>query len=80
MSCNANIKFDKFREHVLHRLGFDCMATGHYARVQQGHELCAPRLLRGVDESKDQSYFLATTAVIVLLYTASCCLVGKDLF
>ena len=59
VSCNSQIKFHKFREHVLDRLKFDRMATGHYVRsVGQ-----PPQLLRGIDFSKDQSYFLSTTAV-----------------
>mmetsp|Transcript_25788 Transcript_25788/g.48398 ORF Transcript_25788/g.48398 Transcript_25788/m.48398 type:complete len:445 (+) Transcript_25788:54-1388(+) len=58
VSCNSHIKFHKFREHVLYKLQFDCMATGHYVRAT-GHP---PSLLRGRDLSKDQSYFLSTTA------------------
>ena len=53
--CNAEIKFKAFLDHAL-RLGADHIATGHYARVRE----CAGRfeLLKGVDTSKDQSYFL----------------------
>lgn len=53
--CNREIKFKVFLEHA-HDLGASHMATGHYVRkrVRDGlHEL-----LRGVDENKDQSYFL----------------------
>jgi len=57
--CNAEIKFKAFLDHAT-TLGADCMATGHYARVRaapdaQGlhYQLC-----KGLDASKDQSYFL----------------------
>ena len=53
--CNAEIKFRAFLDHAMH-LGADKIATGHYARVRenaQGFEL-----LRGLDATKDQSYFL----------------------
>lgn len=53
--CNKEIKFKAFLEHAL-TLGADYVATGHYARVvyQDGHY----RMLRGVDDNKDQTYFL----------------------
>ena len=53
--CNREIKFHAFLDHAL-TLGADRIATGHYARtrVVDGHT----RLLRGVDDGKDQSYFL----------------------
>src|SRR3954452_19583537 len=53
--CNAEIKFKAFLDHAM-RLGAEKIATGHYARVRErdGHF----QLLKGLDESKDQSYFL----------------------
>src|SRR5471032_1348637 len=54
--CNAEIKFKAFLDHAM-KLGADMIATGHYARVRQaesGHF----ELLKAVDASKDQSYFL----------------------
>jgi len=54
--CNREVKFQPFREHAL-RLGADFVATGHYARVET--HLDGPRLLRAVDDNKDQTYFLA---------------------
>lgn len=53
--CNKEIKFKAFLDHAL-TLGADYVATGHYARVmnRDGHY----RLLRGVDDNKDQTYFL----------------------
>jgi len=53
--CNAEIKFKAFLDHAL-RLGADRIATGHYARVRETSGRF--ELLRGVDGSKDQSYFL----------------------
>ena len=58
--CNAEIKFKAFLDHAL-RLGAQSIATGHYARVRrvvdaEGGERF--ELLRGLDTSKDQSYFL----------------------
>ena len=39
------------------KLGFDLLATGHYARVEHGeHE---SKMLRGLDDNKDQTYFLS---------------------
>lgn len=53
--CNSNTKF----RDLLARgeaLGCDRIATGHYVRVEHGAE--ESWLLRGLDEGKDQSYFL----------------------
>ncbi len=54
--CNSNTKIP----HLLERgrlLGCEVIATGHYARTAAGDE-GATRVLRGVDDSKDQTYFL----------------------
>ncbi|OYU28181.1 MAG: tRNA 2-thiouridine(34) synthase MnmA [Burkholderiales bacterium PBB2] len=53
--CNAEIKFKAFLDHAM-RLGAEKIATGHYARVRQRNG--RTELLKGVDNSKDQSYFL----------------------
>lgn len=50
--CNRYIKFDLFLKEAK-KLGADYVATGHYARIQDGN------LARAVDLNKDQSYFLA---------------------
>jgi tRNA-specific 2-thiouridylase len=55
--CNAEIKFKAFLDHAM-RLGADCIATGHYARVRQNESTQFFELLKGLDASKDQSYFL----------------------
>ena len=54
--CNHRIKFDLFLEAARER-GCAFVATGHHARIRR--EGGAPRLLRGRDPDKDQSYFLA---------------------
>ncbi len=57
--CNAEIKFKAFLDHAL-RLGADAIATGHYARVRRVEDGAGARfeLLKAIDASKDQSYFL----------------------
>lgn len=52
LMCNKYIKFDLFIKEAK-KLGADYIATGHYARMEDGH------LLRGIDSNKDQTYFLA---------------------
>ncbi|HEY1459883.1 MAG TPA: tRNA 2-thiouridine(34) synthase MnmA [Casimicrobiaceae bacterium] len=53
--CNSEIKFKAFLE-LAQSMGADAVATGHYARVRTIDG--ATQLLRAVDTSKDQSYFL----------------------
>ena len=53
--CNKEIKFKAFLEHA-QVLGADRIATGHY--VRSDHQSGETRLLRGLDNNKDQSYFL----------------------
>jgi len=55
--CNREIKFGVCFDYA-RRLGAEWVATGHYARVEHGTDGTSPRLLRGVDAGKDQSYFL----------------------
>ncbi len=50
--CNKYIKFDMFLKEAK-KLGADYIATGHYARLENG------KLLRGIDTNKDQTYFLS---------------------
>ena len=50
--CNKYIKFDMFAKKAK-ELGADYIATGHYARMKDG------KLLRGIDDNKDQTYFLS---------------------
>ncbi len=53
--CNREIKFKVFLEYA-EMLGAEKIATGHYVRggIKDGR----PRLLKGMDANKDQSYFL----------------------
>ena len=55
IACNRQIKFALLLDKVL-GMGVEYLATGHYARVQSS--LGGFSLLRGIDSSKDQSYFL----------------------
>lgn len=58
--CNKEIKFGMFLDWAL-KEGFDFVATGHYARVkasQNTGDLVKYKLLKGLDDNKDQSYFL----------------------
>ena len=55
--CNAEIKFKSFLDHAM-RLGAEKIATGHYARVRHNMVSGLFELLKGLDPSKDQSYFL----------------------
>jgi len=50
--CNREIKFGKLLQ-KMKELDCEKLATGHYTRIRGG------KLLRGIDETKDQSYFLS---------------------
>lgn len=61
LECNRHVKF----RHLVKRaklLGAHCLATGHYARIEPGDPDAGEphRLLRAVDDRKDQSYVLHT--------------------
>lgn len=53
--CNKEIKFKAFLNYA-YEFGADLIATGHYARLRRDEK--NTYLLKGVDASKDQSYFL----------------------
>lgn len=55
IECNRHLKFDRLLTRA-EALGFDAIATGHHARI--GGSSDAPRIERGVDAAKDQSYVL----------------------
>ena len=57
IDCNRCLKFGALLERAL-LLGYDYLATGHYARVELDEASGKYRLLRGRDRSKDQSYVL----------------------
>ena len=60
--CNQEIKFKLFYEKAI-AAGADYIATGHYARVKDG------KLLRAIDENKDQTYFLYRISEEALAHT-----------
>jgi len=55
--CNKEIKFKAFLDYAT-VLGAEYIATGHYVRVERSNG--ASLMLRGIDNNKDQSYFLYT--------------------
>ena len=59
--CNKEVKFKAFLDYAL-TLGADYIATGHYARRGFSGETGKAPLLRGLDNNKDQSYFLHAVA------------------
>ncbi|TDB56245.1 tRNA 2-thiouridine(34) synthase MnmA [Photorhabdus luminescens] len=67
--CNKEIKFKAFLEFAAEDLGADYIATGHYVRRKDING--KSQLLRGLDNNKDQSYFL---------YTLSCQQIAQSLF
>lgn len=59
--CNKEVKFKAFLDYAL-TLGADYIATGHYARRGFSDETGKAPLLCGLDNNKDQSYFLHAVA------------------
>ena len=55
--CNNHVKFDQLLV-TARQIGAERIATGHYARVRHNPQSGRYELLRAVDESKDQTYFL----------------------
>jgi tRNA-specific 2-thiouridylase len=55
--CNTEIKFERFIA-LARQIGAERVATGHYARIRRDERTGRSQLLRGVDRSKDQAYFL----------------------
>ncbi len=65
--CNKYVKFKAFLDYAVQDLGADYIATGHYARVRgAAGELF---LLKGLDQGKEQSYFLYTLKQHELAHT-----------
>jgi tRNA-specific 2-thiouridylase len=56
--CNKAVKFGPMLTYARETLGIDKIATGHYARIHYHAESDRYQLLRAVDLTKDQSYFL----------------------
>ena len=57
VACNQHIKFGFLLQKAL-SLNADCLASGHYARIEHSDD--SYHLLKGIDRSRDQSYFLYT--------------------
>lgn len=65
--CNREIKFKAFLDYAS-ELGADLIATGHYARrvTRQTPQAAQTFLLKGLDNNKDQSYFLSAVNEVAL--------------
>lgn len=57
--CNKYIKFSAFLNYAKQELKADYIAMGHYAQIRYNKEKNEYELLKGLDDNKDQSYFLA---------------------
>lgn len=64
--CNRAVKFGPMLAYARQELGCDRIATGHYARIRCDEATGRYQLLRAVDRSKDQSYFLYDLAQDIL--------------
>lgn len=58
IQCNRHLKFSFFLDKAL-ELGYDAIATGHYATIRQDSKSGRYLLCKAADSAKDQSYFLA---------------------
>ena len=56
--CNKAVKFTPMLNYAREQLGIDTIATGHYAQTRYNEQTGRYQLLRAVDRTKDQSYFL----------------------
>jgi tRNA-specific 2-thiouridylase len=56
-NCNTDVKFEPLLR-MARQIGAERLATGHYARIRRNHRTGRWELLRALDDSKDQSYFL----------------------
>jgi len=67
--CNQTMKFGDLLDKAL-SMGFDCVATGHYATIHYDAASGRYLLYKAPDEHKDQSYFLAGLTQHQLAHTA----------
>jgi len=56
-NCNNDVKFEPLLR-MARQIGAERLATGHYARIRRADSSARWQLLRALDETKDQSYFL----------------------
>ena len=66
--CNKHLKFGSMLDKAI-EMGFDYIATGHYARIGYDNATGRYLLKKGLDEKKDQSYFLYTLTQHQLAHT-----------
>lgn len=66
--CNRYIKFDKMLRRA-HELGFDGIATGHYAKIERDENSGRMLLIRPADRKKDQTYVLYSMTQFQLEHT-----------
>lgn len=67
--CNKYIKFDAFLKYAQKKMQADYIAMGHYARINYHPITKQYQLLKGIDENKDQSYFLCQLTQNQLKYS-----------
>lgn len=58
VECNQKLKFGALLDKAI-SMGYDCVATGHYAVVEKDEKSGRYLLFRSADKAKDQTYFLA---------------------
>lgn len=68
IDCNRYLKFDKLYQRA-RELGCDCVATGHYARIERDETSGRYLLKKAVDADKDQSYVLYSMSQEQLAHT-----------
>jgi tRNA-specific 2-thiouridylase len=68
IDCNRFIKYDRLYRRA-RDMGFDCVVTGHYARVEQDADSGRWLLKKAVDDAKDQSYVLYSLTQEQLAHT-----------
>jgi tRNA-specific 2-thiouridylase len=68
IDCNRYIKYERLFDRMT-AMGFDYIATGHYARISRSEDTGRLLLLRAEDKSKDQSYVLYTLTQQQLAHT-----------
>lgn len=69
IECNRHLKFEGLYRRAK-ELGCEVIVTGHYARIEYNEETGRYELLKGIDETKDQSYVLYSLTQEQLKHTA----------
>jgi tRNA-specific 2-thiouridylase len=68
VACNRDFKLGSLLQWAKEQRA-DYVATGHYARIERDNASDQTSLLRGIDEAKDQSYFLFALSQEQLAHT-----------